>query len=367
MNIEFYKIIGDTLEKGIERSYRKGLAAVVALNKKEILRLADTPEMFKINYTGIDKIALQNFKVEAFTVAGVMNYELEEKLKTLAADLQEGKHPLAQGESDIKKVWVDEAQNILADYIPVADMPPPHYLNTNLRTAMQSSFHAAQYIRLKDESVRDLYPAYQYKTADDNRVRESHRKLHDKIWKNDDPVWDSIYPPNGFNCRCYVKPLNVDEMNNSAVEPVTSSDAQLKQILSDGEIDKDFDRNPGQIKSIWGKWLAAKFKDLNYEEKFAEMFAYEILTNKPAAKKVTGIVIKEGVDKESQIKDVLDNANEVWAKTYEANGVTGTRMNAIKYDEDGFTVIRINNNEAYEIKRFDYSKIKEYRIGVLLP
>jgi SPP1 gp7 family putative phage head morphogenesis protein len=367
MKIEFYKIIGDTLEKGIERSYRKGLAAVVALNKKEILRLADTPEMFKINYTGIDKIALQNFKVEAFTVAGVMNYELEEKLKTLAADLQEGKHPLAQGESDIKKVWADEAQNILADYIPVADMPPPHYLNTNLRTAMQSSFHAAQYIRLQDESVRDLYPAYQYKTVADNRVRDSHMKLHDRIWRNDDPVWNTIYPPNGFNCRCYVKPLNVDEMNNSAVEPATSTDAQLNQIIKDGEIDKEFNRNPGQVKSIWGKWLDTKFKDVNYNKKFEEMFKHELKTNKPTAKKVSDVTIKDGHDKASEIKDVLNNANEVWGKTFKSNGITGTTTNVIRYDESGFTVVRIRNNEAFGIGRFDYSKIQDFRIGVLMP
>lgn len=226
------------------------------------MRLSGEPELFKINYTDTDKLALTNFKVEAFTVAGVMSYELEEKLKKLASDLQEGKHPLAEGEKDIKKVWVDEAQNILADYIPVPDMPPPRYLNTNLRTAMQSSYHAAQYIRLQDDSIKDIYPAYQYKTLADNRVREEHRRLHDTIWRNTDPVWDKIWPPNGWNCRCYIKPLNQDEVNSSVVQPQNLTEEQVNMILEEGNIPKDFQRNAGKKMSIWGGWLNSKMKSL---------------------------------------------------------------------------------------------------------
>ncbi|MBK9333858.1 MAG: minor capsid protein [Ignavibacteria bacterium] len=265
MNLKVYLIIGESLSKGIDKAYRKGIASIVKLNKKEILRLSDDPELFKINYTGTDKIALMNFKVEAFTVAGVMSYELENKLKKLAAELQEGNHPLAKGEKDIKKVWVAEAYNIMADYIPIPDMPAPRFLNTNLRTAMQSSYHAAQYIRLQDDSVKNLYPAYQYKTLNDNRVREEHLSLHDMIWRNDDPVWDKIWPPNGWNCRCYVSPLNQEEFDNSAVQPRTVTEERVNEIVSQGKIGKDFQKNPGKTMSIWGGWLKAKVKTLPIE------------------------------------------------------------------------------------------------------
>lgn len=267
MNLEFYRIIGETLTEGIDKAYKAGLASVVKLNKKEILRLKNDndPELFKINYTGTDYMMLQNFKVEAFTIAGVQSYELEEILKKLALDLQEGKHPLAKGEKDIKELWTVEAQNLISEYVPVQDMPPPNQLNTNLRTAMQSSYHAAQYNRLQDESVRDLYPAYQYKTLADARVREEHRKLHDRIWSSSDEIWHRIWPPNGWNCRCYVKPLNQDEASNSAVEPLTTSDEARHDIVKEGKIGKDFDRNPGVVRSIWGKWLQTKLTGKNYE------------------------------------------------------------------------------------------------------
>jgi SPP1 gp7 family putative phage head morphogenesis protein len=41
-------------------------------------------------------------------------------------------------------------------------------------------------------------------TAGDDRVREAHEKLNGMIYKADNKVWDTIYPPNGWNCRCEV-------------------------------------------------------------------------------------------------------------------------------------------------------------------
>ncbi len=38
----------------------------------------------------------------------------------------------------------------------------------------------------------------------DGVTRLTHRQLHGKILRHDDPAWEAIYPPNGFNCRCRV-------------------------------------------------------------------------------------------------------------------------------------------------------------------
>ena len=364
MNINFYKIISAELTEAIDKSYKAGIASVIKKNKK-LLAFSEPRDPFKIDYTGTDHIAIQNFKIEAFTVAGVMTYELEEKLKTLALDLQEGRHPLAKGEKDINKVFIDEAYNIIGDYIQVEDLPPPGYLQTNLRTAITSSYHAAQYIRLQDPVMMSLYPAYEYFTMGDNRVRESHKLLDGLIFYADDPIWDRIMPVNDFNCRCGVKPLDVDEIKNLKVEDYTTPERR-DEIVKEGEISKNFDRNSGQVKSIWGKWLDSKFKDLNYYE----LLKKDFINYKPIDKKIftdyKKAEINHEIYNENMIRNVMDHSDEVWAKTYTHNGIVNSEINFIKLKDDGFELVKMSNNEIRDFNFYDISKIDEYRKGVLL-
>lgn len=281
MNLEFYRIIGNILTEGIEKSYKAGLASVVKLNKKEILRLKDNeePELFKINYTGTDKELLEYFKTEAFEIAAVSSEELEEKLKKLAVDIIEGNHPLAKGEKDIKELWIAEAQNLIGEYVPVADMPPPSYLNTNLQTAMNSAYHGSRFNRLQDPSIKGLYPAYQYKTRKDAKVREEHRALDDKIFYADDEIWKSILPPNGWNCRCYYDPLSQDEVNidSNVVEPITSPEERIR-IIKEARIAKNFNNNSVIHRSIYGAWLDEKGKALGIFESIKAAYKNSIST-----------------------------------------------------------------------------------------
>lgn len=55
------------------------------------------------------------------------------------------------------------------------------------------------------ESFEDGDKYYlQYRTANDDRVRDSHRVLHDITLPKSDPFWDSYFAPNGWRCRCTV-------------------------------------------------------------------------------------------------------------------------------------------------------------------
>lgn len=77
-----------------------------------------------------------------------------------------------------------------------------HYLRTEVQTFQRSSAQAAKWA--KYESQKDVYPNLQYKTANDKRVRKDHDEIADTIKAIDDAFWDKWYPPNGWNCRCYV-------------------------------------------------------------------------------------------------------------------------------------------------------------------
>lgn len=77
-----------------------------------------------------------------------------------------------------------------------------NYLRTEFQTAQRAGAMAEKWTKYEDQA--GVYPNLQYKTAKDERVRDDHKALEDVIKPVDDKFWDKWYPPNGWNCRCYV-------------------------------------------------------------------------------------------------------------------------------------------------------------------
>jgi hypothetical protein len=99
-------------------------------------------------------------------------------------------------------------------------------------------------------------------------VRDSHLALDGKIFAASDPIWDVIYPPNGWNCRCYITPLDIDEVRAEKKENRIdiTDDKMRKALIKEANIHKDFARNSGKVESIWGKWLQSKLTGKNFDE-----------------------------------------------------------------------------------------------------
>jgi len=62
-------------------------------------------------------------------------------------------------------------------------------------------------------------PYLQYKTVNDTRTRDKHKRLHNFIAHIDDKIWEKIMPLNDHNCRCYV---------------IAKTESQYLRIKSDG-------------------------------------------------------------------------------------------------------------------------------------
>ena len=84
---------------------------------------------------------------------------------------------------------------------------------TEYGTAVNCAENASTYRRLKGEV--DVFPYWEYKTVGDDRVREEHAALDGLILHHSDQLWDKIYPPNGWKCRCYVVPKMAAEVQVS--------------------------------------------------------------------------------------------------------------------------------------------------------
>jgi len=121
-----------------------------------------------------------------------------------------------------------------------------------LRTHTFRGYAAARYRSLMAQI--DVFPYWQYKTHGDGNVRPSHAALNGQIFPAGHPIWQRIFPPWDWGCRCLVVPLTA-----RAVERIRNGpDALQYRIYSDAEatiIDKN-QRLPGGVSlnasETWG-------------------------------------------------------------------------------------------------------------------
>ena len=106
------------------------------------------------------------------------------------------------------------------------------------RQAYATSYGAASWQALHDPRIAALVPMFRYVTLDDGRVRASHLALHNKFFRRDDPIWNTIWPPNGFNCRCFVRGVTVNMVRTYGLRADRKPRA--------GVPDEGFDSNPSQ-------------------------------------------------------------------------------------------------------------------------
>jgi SPP1 gp7 family putative phage head morphogenesis protein len=264
MNETIIYSISEYLTKAVNSSYKKAKKDVVKNIKKYIVTGKTfndkLPSYLSTDYSATDKKFLANFEKECFTVACVGTYDLEEKMKEVAKGI------LELPETDTRdrfKLFVKESQNLLSQYIPDGDkIPPAGWLKTNLQNAVNSSYNASQWQKLQDPAVKELYPAYKYKTREDSHVRNEHAVLNNSVYLADDPIWKVIYPPNGWNCRCYINYLSTDDTKEPGNNVIYPSDQERKDTVKKGRISQDFARNSGMEGHIFDKWISAKLKDI---------------------------------------------------------------------------------------------------------
>lgn len=175
----------------------------------------------------------QEAHAKAFTVAGVTKLDVLQDIRdALASALKEGK-TLADFEKELtpllqKKGWF--GTNAQADKI-TGEMTgkglTPRRLKTIYQTNMQTAYMSGRYKALMENAVDR--PFWQYVAVMDSRTRPSHRSLNGRVFRYDDPFWQSFYPPNGFNCRCRVRSLDGETMQSRGYD-LSNSIGRLNQV-----------------------------------------------------------------------------------------------------------------------------------------
>lgn len=89
-----------------------------------------------------------------------------------------------------------------------------NWLQTEYNNALASAQMAVKWNDFVDNM--DVNGYLEYSTVGDSRVRPAHAALDGVTLRIDSPVWDRIYPPNDWSCRCTVVPGVASKAGNDA-------------------------------------------------------------------------------------------------------------------------------------------------------
>jgi SPP1 gp7 family putative phage head morphogenesis protein len=142
---------------------------------------------------------------QAFTVAKAMKLDVLQTLRdTVGEALAEGQTQEQFARLLTPKLkalgwwgWQEHIDTSTGEITRVK-LGSPWRLKTIYRTNLQSAYMAGRW-KAQAENA-DAQPYLQYVAVMDAKTRPGHAALNGKVFRIDDPVWNRIYPPNGFNC-----------------------------------------------------------------------------------------------------------------------------------------------------------------------
>ncbi len=136
---------------------------------------------------------------------------------------------------DVPNVDIDK----LEDPEKEVTLGSPYRLKNIYTTNLNVAYSRGNYQGMIANTVNRPY--WMYEAVMDNNTRPNHAKLNGKVFRFDDPIWETHYPPNGWGCRCSVRALDDDDLNEMNLN--VSSGNDFDNVI---KIDRGWDYNPGK-------------------------------------------------------------------------------------------------------------------------
>ncbi|MFZ4857917.1 MAG: phage minor head protein [Desulfuromonadaceae bacterium] len=171
---------------------------------------------------------LHEAHARAFTVAKVMKVDVLEDIRGAVDRALHDGLTLADFKKDLiptlqKKGWWGEITHPETGEPAFIDA---RRLTTIYQTNLQTAYMTGRYQGMMENSSKRPY--WMYVSILDGRTRPAHKAMNGKIFRFDDPIWNTIYPQNGFRCRCRVRALSESDLAGRS--PVLSSAGRLDSI-----------------------------------------------------------------------------------------------------------------------------------------
>jgi SPP1 gp7 family putative phage head morphogenesis protein len=155
-----------------------------------------------------------------------------------AAGLLEQRASEAMGEIVEQGLHVGGGVTRMREAFDAAGFTPanPFTLENIVRTQIQMAYGAGRWNASEDDAIQEILWGHEYVTVGDDRVREEHALLEGTRAPHDDPIWNEIWTPNGFSCRCSIMDIfNGDEGTETQYPP------------EGAHADEGWNFNPGKV------------------------------------------------------------------------------------------------------------------------
>ena len=146
---------------------------------------------------------LPELKARAFTVTGIEDADVLQRIRDAIAEVPRGMR------------WDDAKDNIVAELDPWLGDDSEKRAELLLRNQTFTAFQSQTWRQAQED---DETTHLQYLTMEDDRVRDTHAALDGLILPKDDPFWIRHYPPWEWNCRCQVRTMDSDQVDQERKE-----------------------------------------------------------------------------------------------------------------------------------------------------
>ena len=125
-------------------------------------------------------------KIHAFIVSGIKDLDILQDLnKSIQKALEDGVS-LKAWKKEFKDLWEKKGWTGKKAW----------RVDNIFRTNVQTAYATGRYKQMKEVTL--LRPYWKYSAIGDRRTRPTHAALHGKVFRHDNPFWNTWYPPNGF-------------------------------------------------------------------------------------------------------------------------------------------------------------------------
>ncbi len=180
---------------------------------------------------------------KGFTVAKVMTADVLQMIRTNLEAAQKDGVPFEKFKKNLQPMLEEsgwwgkqQVENPNTGKTETAQLGSAWRLETIYRTNLATARAQGRYAQQKEASA--LLPFWEYRQIDRDNKRDEHAKLAGKIFRADDPIWQRIFPPRGFNCGCSTQARSQKWMDRNG-RVVDDSSA-----LADWQPDDGWDFNP---------------------------------------------------------------------------------------------------------------------------